>query len=166
MRAGPALGLLILVGSCGKSVQPAENQSTANEKSAAAIVSKRTPANGPSSSVPANPRSNPGGASTSPERLPPADAALRFVGLWAHDRSECASKGWRFTPNSLSVSGGPHCSIYKVTKVEGGYDLAAECAAKKPNPTDFIKLRFAESARAMLVESNAISPGELIYCGK
>jgi hypothetical protein len=32
--------------------------------------------------------------------------------------------------------------------------------------TDLIRLRFAESAGAMLVESNAISPTGLIYCGK
>jgi hypothetical protein len=48
----------------------------------------------------------------------------------------------------------------------GGYDLAAQCPTKKPIPTDLIKLRFAESAGAMLVESNAIAPTGLIYCEK
>ena len=164
MRAGLALGLLILIEGCGKSEQPAENQSSANEKSTAPSVSERTRANEPSSTVPYNARST--ARHNSLGTLPPADAALRFVGLWAHDRSECASKGWRFTADALSATGGPHCSIYKVTKVEGGYDLAVKCPAKKPEPTDLIKLRFAESARAMLVESNAISPSGLIFCGK
>jgi hypothetical protein len=48
----------------------------------------------------------------------------------------------------------------------GGYDVAAECPTKQPVHTDLIKLRFAESAQAMLVESNAINPTGLIYCGK
>jgi hypothetical protein len=49
---------------------------------------------------------------------------------------------------------------------DDGYDLATRCPAKKPDELDLIKLRFAESARAMLVESNAIKPTGLIYCGK
>ena len=61
---------------------------------------------------------------------------------------------------------GPQCSFYNVAKVPGGYDVAAQCPTKKPIHTDLIKLRFAESAGAMLVESNAISPTGLVYCGK
>jgi len=98
--------------------------------------------------------------------LPPTEAALRFVGLWATDKASCASRGWRFTSDALTVPDGPHCSFYKVTKMPGGYDLAARCPSKKPVELDLIKLRFAESARAMLVESNAIKPTGLIYCGK
>ena len=98
--------------------------------------------------------------------LPPANAELRFVGLWATDKANCASHGWRFTADALTGPDAPHCSFYKVTKMPGGYDLAARCPAKKPIELDLIKLRFAESARAMLVESNAIRPTGLIYCGK
>jgi len=98
--------------------------------------------------------------------LPPTEAALRFVGLWATDKASCASRGWRFTSDALTVPDGPHCSFYKVTKMPGGYDLAGRCPSKKPVELDLIKLRFAESARAMLVESNAIKPTGLIYCGK
>lgn len=98
--------------------------------------------------------------------LPPADAILRFVGTWATRQANCASRPWHFTADTLTGAGAPHCSIYKVSKAPGGYDLAAQCPDKKPIPTDLIKLRFAESARAMLVESNAIKPTGLIYCGK
>ena len=105
-------------------------------------------------------------SSNAPESLPPANAELRFVGLWATDKANCASHGWRFTADALSGTDAPHCSFYKVTKMPGGYDLAARCPAKKPVELDLIKLRFAESARAMLVESNAIKPTGLIYCGK
>jgi hypothetical protein len=98
--------------------------------------------------------------------LPPATAELRFVGLWATDKANCASHGWRFTADALTGPDAPHCSLYKVTKMPRGYDLAARCPAKKPVELDLIKLRFAESARAMLVESNAIEPTGLIYCGE
>jgi hypothetical protein len=98
--------------------------------------------------------------------LPPTNATLRFVGRWAKDEASCTTKPWTFTKNALTATGGPDCSIYDVKKVLGGYDLAVQCPAKKPDPTDLIKLRFAESARAMLVESNAIEPMGLIYCGK
>jgi hypothetical protein len=98
--------------------------------------------------------------------LPSADAALRFVGRWAMDEASCAAKPWVFTADTLTATDGPHCTFYKVTKSPGGYDIAAQCPTKKPVHTDLIKLRFAESARAMLVESNAISPMGLIYCGK
>jgi len=98
--------------------------------------------------------------------LPPADAALRFIGLWATDKANCVAHGWRFTSDALTEPDGSHCSFYKVTKMPGGYDLAARCPAKKPDELDLIKLRFAESARAMLVESNAIKPTGLLYCGK
>jgi hypothetical protein len=98
--------------------------------------------------------------------LPPANAELRFVGTWAASQANCKSRPWRFTARELTVVGGPHCSFYNVAKAPGGYDVAAECPTKKPVHTDLIKLRFAESAQAMLVESNAIQPTGLIYCGR
>ena len=80
--------------------------------------------------------------------------------------ASCASKTWRFTRDKISEPDGSRCSIYDVRKVPGGYDLAVQCPAKKPDPTDLIKLRFAQSAKAMLVELNAIEPMGLIYCRK
>jgi hypothetical protein len=98
--------------------------------------------------------------------VPPANAAMRYVGTWARSRADCASKPWRFTAKSLKATGGPQCNFYNVAKAPGGYDIGAECPAKLPIHEDLIKLRFAESAGAMLVESNAIPPTGLIYCGK
>jgi hypothetical protein len=105
-------------------------------------------------------------AANGPGTLPAADAGLRFVGRWAPSEGDCTSRAWRFTADALIVDGGPHCSFYKVDEAPGGYDIAAQCPTKEPVHTDLIKLRFAESARAMLVESNAISPMGLIYCGQ
>jgi hypothetical protein len=139
---GAAAALALLFAGCGQT--PASNEGN----SAAA----------PATNVPE------GNAAPSP--LPPAGAALGFVGRWATSAANCPTKAWRFTRDTLTAADGPHCSIYKVTKAPGGYDLAARCPTKKPDELDLIRLRFAESARAMLVESNAIAPMGLIYCGK
>ena len=158
MRRGAAVALALFLAACAKPSGTSENQLSANEKSIAPTTNVAAASN---ASMPAS--SN---AGNEPGALPPADSALRFVGVWAKSQPECTSHPWHFTADKLAVAGGPNCSLYKVSKVPGGYDLAAQCPDKKPEPTDLIKLRFAESARAMLVESNVISPMGLIYCGK
>lgn len=137
----------VLLAACGQKTESSETKLASNEVPA---VNKTQEA----SSAPAS------------GSLPPAGAALRFVGRWATSQANCTSKPWVFTADRLTATDGPHCSIYKVTNMAGGYDLAAECPAKVPDHSDLIKLRFAESAQAMLVESNAIAPMGLIYCGK
>lgn len=98
--------------------------------------------------------------------LPAPNTAVRYLGAWARSKADCASSPWRFTRDSLDVAKGPRCSFYNVAKVPGGYDIAAQCPTKLPLHRDLIKLRFAESAQAMLVESNAILPTGLIYCSR
>jgi hypothetical protein len=163
------LASFILLAACGqKSALSSEtnsedNQAVAlNSANAASAVNAGANETQTNSAVSANEAE----AGNALESLPPANAELRFVGLWATDKANCASHGWRFTADALTGPDAPHCSFYKVTKMPGGYDLAARCPAKKPVELDLIKLRFAESARAMLVESNAIKPTGLIYCGK
>jgi hypothetical protein len=157
MRRGVAAALAVALTACGQKSAPAgENQAQAVEKTTVPAANASGESNAPVN----------GAAASGSAALPPASAKLRFVGTWAANRADCASKPWRFTEHELTATGGPHCSLYKVTDVPGGYDLAAECPAKKPVPTDLIKLRFAESAQAMLVESNAIPPMGLVYCGK
>jgi hypothetical protein len=151
------LVLVVLVAACGQKGQLPENQASATEKLAEANVA----GNVAGVSVEA-------ANGTSPEagKLPPANAALRFVGKWARTQAECSTKPWLFSAKSVSAARGPNCSFYKVTPMPGGYDVAATCPAKEPVHTDLIKLRFAESAGAMLIESNAIPPTGLVYCGK
>ena len=134
--------IALALAACGQRNGPSENQAVANETAAGTNASAEVPA-----------------------KLPPANAAFRFVGTWAANQAECTSKPWIFTEKALAGSG-PHCDFYKVTKSPGGYDIAATCPAKEPVHTDLIRLRFAESAGAMLVESNALPPTGLIYCGK
>jgi len=97
--------------------------------------------------------------------LPPAEEPLRFVGRWSAETRLCASAVWRFTPDSLASPAGARCRFDRVHKVPGGYDIAARCTAEGPERADTIRLRFAESARAMLFESESIADAGLVYCG-
>jgi hypothetical protein len=169
-----AIALAVLLAGCGQnSGQPEANETAASGNASAATE------NLPSMEEALETQENAGNAAAEDNEaaaepasggglgaLPPADAALRFVGTWAKDRAGCTTNPWRFTAKALTVRDGPNCTFYKVSKAPGGYDIAAQCPGKEPIHTDLIKLRFAESARAMLVESNAISPMGLIYCGK
>lgn len=114
---------------------------------------------------PANQSSSPA-EQNGPGTLPPSNGPPSFIGLWAASKADCKSSPWRFTKTELAAVNGPHCSIYEVTKVADGYDLGAQCPDKKPIPTDLIKIRFAQSPEAMLVESNTIPPHGLVYCRK
>jgi hypothetical protein len=104
--------------------------------------------------------------SAEPGALPPADADLRFVGRWAAERRMCPNAAWRFTAGRLTTPAGSACTFDHVKKVPGGYDIAAHCTAEGPERADTIRLRFAESARAMLFESESIADTGLIYCGE
>lgn len=156
MRARAIVGVALVLAGCNQKAPPSENQASATEK----VSAETNVGNGNIGS--SNAAAAPGNA----RALPPANAAFRFVGTWATNAANCASKPWRFTKDELTATGGPKCSFYKVSIVPGGYDIAAQCPAKEPVHTDLIKLRFAESAQAMLVESNAISPMGLVYCGE
>jgi hypothetical protein len=156
MRWAVAVALAATLSGCGQKAQEAPaKQAAQDEPPAATNVEGYASVN---AGAEAAAESN--GLGT----LPPADAALRFVGVWATSAANCASSPWTFTEKAVSAADGPNCSFYEVRKVPGGYDLAAQCPDKQPVHTDLIKLRFAESARAMLVESNAIKPTGLIYC--
>lgn len=97
--------------------------------------------------------------------LPPADAPLRFVERWAADERLCRATALRFTELELRTPAGSVCRFSDVRNVPGGYDISARCTAEAPERDDVLKLRFAESARAMLFESESIADAELVYCG-
>ena len=98
--------------------------------------------------------------------LPPAGQGVRFVGKWAADQESCESAAWQFTETSLSTPAGSSCSFNRVTEVPGGYDVEATCTAEGPPTADTLKIRFAESAKAMLFDSKSIADTGLVFCGR
>lgn len=136
---GPAAAILLLCG-CGGAVEDkAKTESTSAD-------------NAP-----------PAPASTG--ALPPPETALRFVGRWAAEARLCADRAWRFTRTSLSMPAGSSCRFSQVRPVPGGFDIVARCAAEGPPRDDRLSIRFAESAQAMLFESDTIADTGLVYCG-
>jgi len=155
MRWATGLALALSLAGCGEKPTGKANQAATIASNSSATAAKAS-----------NETSNAQGAGNKTGVLPSANADVRYVGTWATSPADCKSKPWHFAKDSLRAKDGPECSFYNVAKVPGGYDVAAQCSTKKPVHTDLIKLRFAESAGAMLVESNAISPTGLVYCGK
>jgi hypothetical protein len=98
--------------------------------------------------------------------LPPPGPALRFVGQWAADQRSCDSTAWTFTATSLRTPAGSSCSFDHVSDVPGGYDILARCTAEGPSKPDTLKIRFAESAKAMLFSSKSIADTGLVFCGR
>jgi hypothetical protein len=98
--------------------------------------------------------------------LPPADAEYRYIGNWAADAAACADPPWRFEARRLTTKGEVACAFDRVGKTPAGYEIAATCTAEAPPAPYVIRLSFAESARAMLVEGGPFSgPVGLVWCG-
>jgi hypothetical protein len=98
--------------------------------------------------------------------LPPPGDTFRFIGKWAADQKACQTKAWQFTASALRTPAGSSCSFDKVTQVPGGYDIQATCTAEGPAAADLLKIRFAESAKAMLFDSKSIASTGLVFCGR
>lgn len=109
-----------------------------------------------------------GGEATAVEAgaLPPPGPMPRFVGKWAADQKSCTSAAWQFTQSRLRTPAGSSCSFDEVTEVPGGYDVKATCTAEGPPTSDTLRIRFAESAKAMLFSSRSIADTGLVFCGR
>ena len=98
--------------------------------------------------------------------LPAAGATPRFVGNWAKDQQSCESAVWKFTDSTLRTPEGENCSFNRVNETAGGYDIQATCSAKDGPQSELLKVRFAESAKAMLLDSKEMKNAGLVFCGR
>lgn len=120
---------------------------------AAPEAATQTPASSTSAS--------PAGAS-----LPSASQIPRYVGRWATREDLCEGGAWTFTRDGAGLEDGPICQFESVSEIPGGYRVTATCEQGGKTRQGVATLRFAESARAMLVEDLATLPDTgLIYCG-
>ena len=147
-------------------VLPADESDAAGDVGSA-DVNKQEPTNGEDSGDGDQPNDGGDSADNTPGAgLPPAGDGLRFVGLWASKAENCGDLAWRFTADRLQTPAGSVCTFKDVKAVPGGYDIAASCTAEAPPRDDTLEIRFAESAKAMLFESNTIADAGLVYCGR
>ncbi len=98
--------------------------------------------------------------------LPAPGAVPRFVGNWAKNQQSCHSAVWKFTDSTLRTPDGESCSFNRVTEAAGGYDIQATCSAKGGPQSELLKIRFAESAKAMLLDSKELKNAGLVFCGR
>ncbi len=159
--------------SCDRAPQggPANSSQSAANAAAGAMAPVAAPQATPQADINASLALNPfddsqaGDVGAQPGALPPADRPLRFVGRWATDQAHCGDRAWLFTADQLTTPAGSVCRFGRVDQVPAGYDIAARCTAEGPERADTIRLRFAESAQAMLFESESVADAGLAYCG-
>ncbi len=87
-----------------------------------------------------------------------------YVGRWAADPSYCAAGAWVFAERSLNTAGEVSCTFTTVTSTATGYTIQASCTAEAPPAPATIRLSYAQSAQALLVEGGPFSPIGLIRC--
>jgi hypothetical protein len=152
-----AIVLLLALCGCGDASPDggAPEPSQARNETAEASAAPAAAANAPANSA----------VAAALPRLPPAETAMRFVGSWAAEAGRCTDQAWRFTLTSLKTPAGSVCRFSDGKPVPGGYDIAARCTAEGPPQDDVIRLRFAESAQAMMFESDSIADAGLVHCG-
>ena len=98
--------------------------------------------------------------------LPPPSAVPRFVGKWAADQRACTSAAWQFTTSTLRTPSGDSCTFDRVNDLAGGYKIDATCSGKGQPTSESIDIRFAESAKAMLLNSKSLGDKGLVFCGR
>lgn len=152
--AAAILGLALLLGACNKT----PGLSGGHEPDGPLATDQRT-APGPANAAEAAQSGVAG-------KLPPVGAGPRFVGNWAADQKSCEASPWQFTASALHSPKGTDCSFNQVTEVPGGYDVLAMCTARGPATAESIQIRFAESAKAMLIKSKSVGDTGLVFCGR
>lgn len=97
-------------------------------------------------------------------REPAARPPFRFAGRWATERKACPTTAWHFTETSLRTPAGSVCDFTHVAETGAGYDIDARCTAEGSQGRDVLRIRFAESAKAMMFESDIIADAGLVSC--
>jgi hypothetical protein len=94
---------------------------------------------------------------------PPAAKMPFFVGRWAAKKQLCSAAAWELTPTRLSTPGHVVCTYHR-PQPSGVYHLDATCTAEGP-PTQYdLRISYAQSAKALLVEGGPFQPIGLVRC--
>src|SRR5690606_20968318 len=87
-----------------------------------------------------------------------------FVGRWAAKEEMCGKAAWEITGSRLSTPGHTVCDFDQVRKVEGIYRIDATCTAEGPPGQYDLRVSYAQSAKALLVEGGPMEPVGLAAC--
>lgn len=87
-----------------------------------------------------------------------------YVGRWAADASYCVAGAWVFTATTLNTAGEVSCTFNTITPTATGYTIQATCTAEAPPAPATLRLSYARSAQALLVEGGPLAPIGLVRC--
>ncbi len=102
-------------------------------------------------------------AETTPPGAPSGETPF-YVGRWAADASLCVGGAWVFTEMTLNTAGEVSCTFNTITPTATGYTIQATCIAQAPPTQETLRLSYAQSAQALLVEGGPFAPIGLIRC--
>lgn len=87
-----------------------------------------------------------------------------FVGRWAAREEMCADAAWELTQTRLSTPGHTVCTFDHVKQANGIFHIAATCTAEGPPAAYDLKISYAQSVKALLVEGGPMQPVGLVAC--
>lgn len=93
-----------------------------------------------------------------------AGEAPFFVGRWAANDDMCAKAAWEITHSRLTTPGHTVCDFDHVRQIEGIYRIDATCTAEGPPAGYELRVSYAQSAKALLVEGGPMEPIGLVAC--
>jgi hypothetical protein len=95
---------------------------------------------------------------------PPTPRAPFFVGRWAAEPGLCETGAWVISERELHTAGEVSCRFNRPPQGSGPVEIDATCTAEGPPRTWRLRLAYAQSARALLIENGPFADVGLIRC--
>lgn len=95
--------------------------------------------------------------------VPQAPPNAFYVGTWAKSEADCAGASWSIRPTALQAPDGA-CRFTKITPVQNGFAIEAECIWRQQTTTNTIQAAYAQSAKALLLSGTPDGDIGLIAC--
>lgn len=88
-----------------------------------------------------------------------------FVGKWAAEEELCENAAWEFSSTRIETPGHVLCTFEEEVKhLAEIYEVDATCTAEGPPKEHRLKISYAQSAGALLVEGAPFQPVGLVAC--
>jgi hypothetical protein len=95
---------------------------------------------------------------------PQAEALPFYVGRWAARPELCADGAWRITERGIDTAGEVSCRFLAPPAGPGPVEVDATCTAEGPPKRWRLRLAYAQSAQALLIENGPFTDIGLIRC--
>jgi len=96
---------------------------------------------------------------------PSAEVPPFYVGRWATRENLCGTDVWVIDERGLQAPQGASCRFDGAPQGAGPVEIDASCTAGGASRTWRLRLSYAQSARALLIENGPFADTGLIRCG-